>query len=103
MGSKKVDPITFIFENMKDVHYLYYNALVVRAVVAHNRLGKMVVDNRSSVNVIFWSTYEQMNIEIPLVPFPEPLYGFTGDCITPLQWVKSPWPSTPSWNSWWWT
>ncbi|KAL2533270.1 Ribonuclease H [Abeliophyllum distichum] len=52
-------------------------------VVARNGLGRMLVDNGSSVNVIFSSTYEQMNIDVPLEPSTEPLYGFTGDCVTP--------------------
>ncbi|KAL2459905.1 Uncharacterized protein Adt_43325 [Abeliophyllum distichum] len=81
-GSSKVDPISFTEEDMRRVHYLYYDALVVRAVVARNGLGRMLVDNGSSVNVIFLSTYEQMNINVPLEPSTEPLYGFTGDCVT---------------------
>ncbi|KAL2519488.1 Uncharacterized protein Adt_15735 [Abeliophyllum distichum] len=82
-SSCKVDPISFTEEDMKGVHYPHCDALVVRAVVARNGLGRMLVDNGSSVNVIFLSTYEQMNIDVPLEPSTEPLYGFTGDCVTP--------------------
>ncbi|KAL2487247.1 Uncharacterized protein Adt_32003 [Abeliophyllum distichum] len=82
-SSNKVDPISFTEEDMKGVHYPHCDALVVRAVVARNGLGRMLVDNGSSVNVIFSSTYEQMNIDVPLEPSTEPLYGFTGDCVTP--------------------
>ncbi|KAL2498259.1 Uncharacterized protein Adt_23809 [Abeliophyllum distichum] len=82
-SSSKVDPISFTEEDMKGVHYPHCDALVVRAVVARNGLGRMLVDNGSSVNVIFTSTYEQMNIDVPLEPSTEPLYGFTGDCVTP--------------------
>ncbi|KAL2479946.1 Uncharacterized protein Adt_32912 [Abeliophyllum distichum] len=81
-GSKKVDPITFIEEDMRGVHYLYYDALVVRAIVARNGLGRIFVDNGSSVNAIFSSTYEQMNIDAQLERSAEPIYGFTGDCVT---------------------
>ncbi|KAL2466178.1 Ribonuclease H [Abeliophyllum distichum] len=82
-SSSKVDPISFTEEDMRGVHYPHCDALVVRAVVARNGLGRMLVDNGSSVNVIFTSTYEQMNIDVPLEPSTEPLYGFTGDCVTP--------------------
>ncbi|KAL2472128.1 Uncharacterized protein Adt_40264 [Abeliophyllum distichum] len=82
-GSSKVDAISFTEKDMRGVHYPHYDALVVRAVVARNGLGRMLVDNESSVNVIFLSTYEQMNIDVPLEPSTEPLYGFTGDCVTP--------------------
>ncbi|KAL2518958.1 RNase H domain-containing protein [Abeliophyllum distichum] len=87
-GSSKVDPISFTEEDMRGVHYPHCDALVVRAVVAMNGLGRMLVDNRSSVNVIFLSTYEQMNIDVPLELSNEPLYGFTGDCVTPKEVVR---------------
>ncbi|KAL2471481.1 Uncharacterized protein Adt_39617 [Abeliophyllum distichum] len=81
-GSNKVDPISFTEEDMRGVHYLHCDALVVRAVVVRNGLGRMLVDNSSSVNVIFLSTYEQMNIEVPLKPSTKLLYGFRRDCVT---------------------
>ncbi|KAL2540117.1 Uncharacterized protein Adt_01095 [Abeliophyllum distichum] len=63
------------------VHYLYCNVLVVRTVVARSGLERMLVDNSSSVNFIFLSTYEQIYIDTILAPSTEPLYSFTGDCI----------------------
>ncbi|KAL2486298.1 Uncharacterized protein Adt_31054 [Abeliophyllum distichum] len=82
-GLSKVDPISFTEEDMRRVHYPHCDALVVRAVVARNGLERMLLDNGNFVNVIFLSTYEQMNINVPLEPSTEPLYGFTGDCVTP--------------------
>ncbi|KAL2491556.1 Uncharacterized protein Adt_27184 [Abeliophyllum distichum] len=78
-GSSKVDPISFTEEDMKGVYYPHCDALVVRTVVARNGLGRMLVDNGSSVNVIFLSMYKQMNIDVPLEPSTKPFYGFTGD------------------------
>ncbi|KAL2475474.1 Uncharacterized protein Adt_36210 [Abeliophyllum distichum] len=81
---------------MRRVHYPNCDALVVRTVVARNGLGRMLVDNGNSVNVIFSSTYEQMNINVPLEPSSEPLYDFTRDCVTPkgikisLPWSLGP-------------
>ncbi|KAL2461899.1 Uncharacterized protein Adt_45319 [Abeliophyllum distichum] len=48
-----------------------------------NGLGRMFVDNGSSVNVIFLSTYEQINIDVLLEPSTKPLYSFTVDFVTP--------------------
>ncbi|KAL2480196.1 Uncharacterized protein Adt_33162 [Abeliophyllum distichum] len=87
-GSSKIDLISFTEEDMRRVHYPHCDALVVRAVVARNGLGRILVDNGSSVNVIFLSTYEKMNINVPLEPSTEPLYGFTGDCVTPKGIVR---------------
>ncbi|KAL2500028.1 Retrotrans gag domain-containing protein [Abeliophyllum distichum] len=41
-SSCKVDPISFTEEDMKGVHYPHCDALVVRAVVARNGLGRML-------------------------------------------------------------
>ncbi|KAL2487009.1 Uncharacterized protein Adt_31765 [Abeliophyllum distichum] len=87
-GLNKVDPISFTEEDMRGVHYSHCDTLVVRAVVAKNGLGRMFVDNGSSINVIFLSTYEQMNIDVPLEPSTEHLYGFIGDCVTPKGIVR---------------
>ncbi|KAL2474416.1 Uncharacterized protein Adt_35152 [Abeliophyllum distichum] len=75
--SKKVNSITFAEEDIKNVHYPYCGVRVVRTVMAKSGLGRMLVDNRSSVNVIFLSTFEQINIETSLALSLEPLYGFT--------------------------
>ncbi|KAL2532782.1 Uncharacterized protein Adt_06133 [Abeliophyllum distichum] len=64
-GSRNVDPITFTEEYIRGIHYLHYDALVVRAVVARNEFKRMLVDNDSSVNVIFSS-----------------------DCITPKEVIR---------------
>ncbi|KAL2518792.1 Uncharacterized protein Adt_15039 [Abeliophyllum distichum] len=52
-GSNKVDPISFTEEDMRGVHYPHFDTLVVWAVVARNGLGRMLVDNGSSFNIIF--------------------------------------------------
>lgn len=77
------EPITFTQDDAVGVHYPHCDALVVRAVVARNGLKRMLVDNGSSVNIIFGATYDQMEVKQALTPVTSPIYGFTGDSLIP--------------------
>lgn len=45
----------------------------------------MLVDNGSSVNILFGSAFDKMILDHQLTPTTTPLYGFTGDSITPRE------------------
>ncbi|XP_022852948.1 uncharacterized protein LOC111374508 [Olea europaea var. sylvestris] len=77
--ANKIAPITFSQEDAQGVHHSHCDALVVRAVVARNGLKRMLIDNGSSVNILFGSTFDKMQIQ----PMIDPLLGFTGDSIIP--------------------
>lgn len=53
----------------------------VRAVVARNRLKRMLVDNGSSVNILFGVTFVKMIVDHELTPITIFLYDFTCDSI----------------------
>ncbi|XP_022852054.1 uncharacterized protein LOC111373709 [Olea europaea var. sylvestris] len=76
-------PITFSQEDTQGVHHPHCDVLVVRVVVARNRLKRMLVNNGSSVNILFGSTFDKMQFEYGLIPMTDPLFGFTGDNIIP--------------------
>lgn len=84
-GTHTTQTITFTHEDTIGVHYPYCDALVVRAVVARNDLNRMLVDNGSSVNILFGVTYGKMQISHGLIPMTAPLYGFTRDGIVPSE------------------
>ncbi|KAL2542979.1 Uncharacterized protein Adt_03957 [Abeliophyllum distichum] len=81
VGTERNDPITFNLYDVSGVHFSHNDALVVRAIVARNGLGRMLVDNKSSVNIIYGTTYDKMGIDIPMTLATYPIYGFTGDSI----------------------
>lgn len=51
--------------------------------VARNGLKRMLVDNGSSVNILFGTTFDKMVLDHELTSITTLLYGFTGDGITP--------------------
>ncbi|KAL2505106.1 Uncharacterized protein Adt_20727 [Abeliophyllum distichum] len=82
-GRGRSDPITFTPTDATRVHFLHNGALVVQTVVAKNSLGRMLVDDRNSVNIIYGATYDKMGIEALMIPAMDPIYGITGDFIVP--------------------
>ncbi|XP_022865625.1 uncharacterized protein LOC111385468 [Olea europaea var. sylvestris] len=75
-------PIIFTQKDAEGVHYPHRDALVVRAVIARSGLKRMLVDNDSSVNILFVSTFDKMILDHKLMPTSTPLYEFMGDSIT---------------------
>ncbi|KAL2512948.1 Uncharacterized protein Adt_18548 [Abeliophyllum distichum] len=73
------DPITFIPIDVAGVYFSHNDALVVRAVVARNGLGRMLVDDRSFVNIIYREMYDKLGIEVLVIPAIDLIYKFTGD------------------------
>ncbi|XP_022880865.1 uncharacterized protein LOC111398161 [Olea europaea var. sylvestris] len=80
--ANRMAPITFSQEDTQGVHHRHCDALVIRAVVARNGLKRMLVDNGSSLNILFGSTFDKMQIKYRLIPMTDPLFRFTGDSIS---------------------
>ncbi|KAL2471123.1 Uncharacterized protein Adt_39259 [Abeliophyllum distichum] len=76
-----VPSITFMEEDEVGVHYLHCDSLVVCTVVPRNGLGKMSVDDGSAVNILFGSTFDQMEVDHGLTTILEPLFRFTHDSL----------------------
>ncbi|KAL2471287.1 Uncharacterized protein Adt_39423 [Abeliophyllum distichum] len=85
VGIRSNEPITFILFDAVGVYFSHNDALVVQTVVARNGLVRMLVDDRSSVNIIYGTIYDKMDIDTPLIPAADPIYGFTGDSIIPEE------------------
>ncbi|KAL2497920.1 Uncharacterized protein Adt_23470 [Abeliophyllum distichum] len=71
--------ISFTEKDEAGIHYPYCDALVVHAIVARNRLGRMLVDDGSAVNILFGSAFDQMDVDHELTAISELLFSFMGD------------------------
>ncbi|XP_073298467.1 uncharacterized protein [Primulina huaijiensis] len=61
------------------------------ATIANYYVAKIFIDNRSSVNVLFKSTLDQMKVEgFEFEPISTPLYGFAGHDIQSLGQIVLP-------------
>ncbi|XP_075515466.1 uncharacterized protein LOC142550114 [Primulina tabacum] len=86
------DPvISFGPEDLRGVVASHNDALVVTATIANYDMARILIDNGSSVNILFKSTLDQMKMEgFEFEPISTPLYGFAGHDIPPLGQIVLP-------------
>uniref|UniRef100_A0A2N9FAV6 Retrotransposon gag domain-containing protein n=1 Tax=Fagus sylvatica TaxID=28930 RepID=A0A2N9FAV6_FAGSY len=76
--------ISFSEDDARGIHQLHDDALVVTMTIAGFITRRVLIDNGSSVDIIYLSAYQQMKIDKErLRPIDIPLVGFTGDKVRP--------------------
>ncbi len=76
--------ITFSEDDARGIHQPHDNALVVTMTIAGFITRQLLVDNGSSVDIIYLPAYQQMKIDKEwLRPIDIPLVGFIGDKVNP--------------------
>ncbi|XP_057471061.1 uncharacterized protein LOC130759861 [Actinidia eriantha] len=84
-------PITFTNDDLRGLHFPHDDALVISTVIANFNVQRTLVDNGSSVDILFISTSDKMKIGLyKLHPFHTLLVGFGGNTTHPLGWIKLP-------------
>ena len=74
--------ITFTGEKADRVLHPHNDALVVSLTIANNLIHQILIDNRSSTDVIFKRALHEMGLEnVVLRPVKTPLYGFSGEQV----------------------
>ena len=77
--------ITFSDSNLEGCQHPYDDPLVIRAVVANKTIHRVLIDNWSSVDIIFVSAFDKMGIgREKLEPVRTQLRGFSGEKVLPL-------------------
>ena len=77
--------ITFSDSDLKGCQHPHDDPLVIRAVVANKTIHRVLVDNGSSADIIFASTFDRMGIgRKKLEPVSTHLRGFSGEKVLPL-------------------
>ena len=80
-----MDNSTFSDKDAHHVRHPYCDALVIKAMIANNNIHRMLVDNGSSVDILYYQAFKKMGLKVSdLKPSPNPIYGFTGDPVIPL-------------------
>ena len=77
--------ITFSDSDLEGCQHPHDDPLVVRAIVANTTVHRVLIDNGSSVDIIFASAFEKMGIgREKLEPVNTHLRGFSGEKVLPL-------------------
>ncbi|XP_059436658.1 uncharacterized protein LOC132169680 [Corylus avellana] len=67
------------------------DALVVTITVANHAIHQILVDSRSSADILYWLVFKQMGIDQDRIkPFGSPLVGFTGEQVQPMGLISLP-------------
>ncbi|XP_074560659.1 uncharacterized protein LOC141816830 [Curcuma longa] len=84
------DPIIgFGPQDLEGVETPHDDALVIKATIANYDISRVFVDTGSSVNIIFKSAFDQMQIDLDdLEPMATSFYGFTGNEVRPLGQIR---------------
>ena len=85
------DNITFSDSDARRVHHPYYDALVINTMVTNNNVHRILVDNGSSVDILYYQAFQKMALMVNnFKPSPNLVYGFIGDSITPMGVISFP-------------
>ncbi|XP_075665785.1 uncharacterized protein LOC142635531 [Castanea sativa] len=83
--------IVFSEEDARRLHHPHDDAFVVSIRVGDYNTHRLLVDNRSSVEILYYLAFQQMRIKREwLVPTNAPLVGFGGTRVYPLGMVTLP-------------
>ena len=85
------DKISFKDSDAHLVHHPHYDALVITTMMANNKVQRILVDNRSSTDILYYQPFQKMGLKVSnLKPSPNPVYRFTRDSITPMGVISLP-------------
>lgn len=59
----KITKITFTYENLKHIHYSHDDTLVISQTIINCLVKGILVDNRSSIDIIFLLTSKHIGVE----------------------------------------
>ena len=83
--------IEFSEEDARRLHHPYDDALIVSIWVGDYNTHRVLVDNGSFVDILYYSMFQQMRIDREwLVPTNAPLVGFEGTKVYPIDVVTLP-------------
>uniref|UniRef100_A0A803NI08 Uncharacterized protein n=1 Tax=Cannabis sativa TaxID=3483 RepID=A0A803NI08_CANSA len=78
-------PITFTKDDTIHVHFPHNDPLVIEAQITNKRVSRVLVDNGSSVNMLFKFAFQEIGLtKVDLSPYPIQLQGFNGDELLPM-------------------
>ena len=83
--------ISFFEKDAKGVMMPHDDALVVTLTVANHMIHRILVDNGSLADILYWPVFKQMGIDHDRIkPFRSPLVRFVGEQVQPVGLIYLP-------------
>jgi hypothetical protein len=89
----RTDSVVLCFseEDAQGVVIPHDDALVVTLTVANHGIHRILMDNGSSADILYWPAFQQMGIDRERIkPFASPLVGFGGEVVFPIGIIPLP-------------
>ncbi|XP_047171701.1 uncharacterized protein LOC124839814 [Vigna umbellata] len=79
---RSIPKITFSNEDCHAPDLNQDDLMVITAVIAQYTVAKVLIDQGSSANILYWKTFQQMNLSKDIIaPFNEQILGFVGERV----------------------
>ncbi|XP_020238619.1 uncharacterized protein LOC109817702 [Cajanus cajan] len=86
---RRLPTITFTEDNFKGIDPDQDDPMVISVEIHNCIVRKTLVDQGSSADILYWNTFKQLGIpESELVPYDEPLVGFSGERVKTKGYIK---------------
>ena len=83
--------ITFTDEDASRIHHPHDDAIVITLLIADYSTRRVLVDNESSADILYYLAFQQMNLgREQLRPVHSPLVGFGGMKVQPVGTISLP-------------
>ena len=83
--------LSFSKEDARGVTMPHDDALVVTLIVANHAIYRILVNNGSSADILYWPIFQQMGIDQDRIkPFGSPLVGFGVEQVYPMRIISLP-------------
>jgi hypothetical protein len=83
--------LSFSKEDAQGVEMSHNDALVVTVTIAIHAIHRILVENRSSIDILYWPAFQQMRIDQDRIkPFGSPLVGFGREQVQPIGIISLP-------------
>jgi hypothetical protein len=83
--------LSFLEEDARGVVMPHDDALVVTLTVANHGIHRILVDNGSFADILYWPAFQQMGIDRERIkPFASPLVEFGGEVVFPIGIISLP-------------
>ena len=83
--------ITFSEDDARTVHFPHHDPLVIESQTANMIVAWILVDNGSSVNILFKAAFEKIGLTTAnFSPCTSTLYGFSGEAMMLMGQLKLP-------------
>ena len=75
-------PIIFTNDDFHGLDHQQDDPMVITVEIENYAVKKVLVDQRSYVDILYWATYQKLQLpNTAMVPYEEPIYGFSGEQV----------------------